>query len=280
MIRTSRHLKDLVRKMSKSDSVKAQIIIRNYVMERFLERISLSSYKDNLILKGGTLISAVVGLDNRSTMDIDTTIKNLPLTIESAREIVEKIIAIEIDDGMTFEIKEVDTIMEESDYSGIRVSLETKLETMRTPLKIDFSTGDVITPREIEYSFKLLFEERSISVLAYNLETVLAEKIETLLSRGTANTRMRDFYDIYALETTQMENISRPVLREAFKNTCNKRNSSAIMNDAELILQEIESSTEIMALWKNYRAKFDYAANIEWSSVMKSVRALCDITIT
>jgi predicted nucleotidyltransferase component of viral defense system len=275
MIRTSRQLKDLVRNMSKSDSVKAQIIIRNYVMERFLERISLSEHKDNLILKGGTLISAVVGLDNRSTMDLDTTIKNLPLSIESAREIVKKIITVEIDDGMTFEIKDIESIMEESDYSGIRVIMEARLETMRTPLKIDFSTGDVITPREIEYSFKLLFEDRSISVWAYNLETVLAEKIETLLTRGTANTRMRDFYDIYALETTQMGNIDESVLCEAFKNTCHKRNSSDIVGDAELILSEVEKSAVMTGLWKNYQAKFDYATDITWERVMKSVRALC-----
>jgi predicted nucleotidyltransferase component of viral defense system len=243
-------------------------------MERFLERISLSEHKDNLILKGGTLISAVVGLDNRSTMDLDTTIKNLPLTIESAREIAEKIIAVEIDDGMTFEIKDVETIMEESDYSGIRVTMEARLETMRTPLKIDFSTGDVITPREIEYSFKLLFEDRSISVWAYNLETVLAEKIETLLTRGTANTRMRDFYDIYALETTQMGNIDESILREAFKNTCHKRNSTAIVSDAELILSEVEKSAVMVGLWKNYQAKFEYATDITWESVMKSVRAI------
>jgi len=279
MIRTSRQLKALVRNMSKSDSARAQTIIRNYVMERFLERISLSPYKDNLILKGGTLISAVVGLDNRSTMDLDTTIKNLPLTIESARSIVSEIIAIEIDDGMTFEIKDVETIMDESDYSGMRATLEARLETMRTPLRIDFSTGDVITPREIEYAFKLMFEERTISVWAYNLETVLAEKLETVLVRGTANTRMRDFYDIYALETTQMQNISGSVLQEAFKNTCDKRDTSPIANDVELILSEIENSAVMTELWRNYQAKFDYAADITWHSVMKSVRALCGAVI-
>ncbi len=197
MIHTSRQLKDLVRNLSKGNSTKAQIIIRNYVMERFLERLSLSDYRNNIVLKGGALIAAMVGLDNRSTMDIDTTLKNFPLDEATAKNIVEKIISIQIDDSINFEIKSVSTIMDESDYTGIRVTLDTTLENMHTPLKIDFSTGDVITPREMMYSFRLMFEERTISVLAYNLETVLAEKLETLFTRGTANTRMRDFYDIY-----------------------------------------------------------------------------------
>lgn len=253
MIHTSRQLKALVRNMSKGDSAKAQIIIRNYVMERFLERLSLSQYRNNLILKGGTLVSAMVGLDNRSTMDVDTTVKNLSLSVESACDIVREITSIPIEDGMSFEIKSAAAIMDEADYSGVRIMLDTMLETMRTPLKIDFSTGDIITPREVAYSFRLLFEDRSISILAYNLETVLAEKLETLFARGTANTRMRDFYDIYALETTQAHNIDPTVLCEAFTNTSKKRGSSSIANEASLILGEIQTSPEMIALWKNYQ---------------------------
>jgi predicted nucleotidyltransferase component of viral defense system len=265
--------------MSKGDSSRAQIIIRNYVMERFLERLSLSPYRDNLILKGGTLVSAMVGLDNRSTMDVDATIKNLPLSLESARKIVGDITSTRIEDGMTFEIKNAATIMDEADYFGVRVTLDTTLETMHTPLKIDFSTGDVITPKEVAYSFRLLFEDRTISILAYNLETVLAEKLETLIARGTANTRMRDFYDIYALETTQRHNIDPSVLRSAFANTSKKRGSTAVVSSAALILDEVEASPEIVSLWKNYQSKFDYAASISWSDVMKSVRKLCETSI-
>ena len=279
MIHTSRQLKALVRNMSKGDSAKAQIIIRNYVMERFLERLSLSQYRNNLILKGGTLVSAMVGLDNRSTMDVDTTVKNLSLSVESACDIVREITSIPIEDGMSFEIKSAAAIMDEADYSGVRIMLDTMLETMRTPLKIDFSTGDIITPREVAYSFRLLFEDRSISILAYNLETVLAEKLETLFARGTANTRMRDFYDIYALETTQAHNIDPTVLCEAFTNTSKKRGSSSIANEASLILGEIQTSPEMIALWKNYQNRFDYAADISWDDVMKSVRTLCRFAV-
>ena len=277
MIHTSRQLKALVRNISKGDSAKAQIIIRNYVMERFLERLSLSQYKNNLILKGGTLVAAMVGLDNRSTFDVDTTLKNLPLNEATARTIVEEITAIPVDDGMTFDIKSVSPIIDEADYPGIRIMLDTSLENMRTPLKIDFSTGDVITPREVSYSFRLLFEERTISILAYNLETVLAEKIETLLARGTTNTRMRDFYDIYVLTNTQEQNIDNATLKKAFSNTSEKRGSLALLSDADLILKEISESSVLIDLWRNYQRKFDYAADILWDAVMESVRWLIEI---
>jgi predicted nucleotidyltransferase component of viral defense system len=274
MIHTSRQLKALVRNMSKGNSARAQIIIRNYAMERFLERLSLSEYRDNMILKGGALVAAMVGLDNRSTMDVDTTLKNLPLDEENAKKIVEDIVAVALDDGMTFEIKSVSSIMDEADYPGIRIMLDTMLETMRTPLKIDFSTGDVITPREVSYSFRLLFENRTISILAYNLETVLAEKIETLISRGTANTRMRDFYDIYVLANTQAHNIDTAILKEAVTNTAKKRGSFALLPDVDLILNEISESPALIGLWQSYQRKFEYAADVIWVDIMAAVLQL------
>jgi len=277
MIHPSRQLKNLVRNMAKGDSIKSQIIIRNYVMERFLERLAISKYRNTFILKGGTLVSAIVGLDNRSTMDVDATIIGFPLSIESAREIVEEITSIPLNDEMLFEIRNVTTIMDETDYSGVRVALDATLESMRTPLKMDFSTGNIITPREVEYSYQLLFEERTISILAYNLETVLAEKLETLITRGVANTSMRDFYDIYALETMQSENIDHNLLSLALMRTSGKRNSLELVYDASLILDEIEVSREMMALWKSYQKKFDYAADISWSDVMISVKRLYTI---
>lgn len=276
MIHTSRQLKAIVRNISKGNSAKAQIIIRNYVMERFLERLSLSQYRNNLILKGGTLVAAMVGLDNRSTMDIDATLKNLELNEELAKKMVEEITDIHIDDGMVFEINSIAPIMDETDYPGIRLTLDTTLENMRTPLKIDFSTGDVITPCEVAYSFRLLFEERTISILAYNLETVLAEKIETLLTRGTVNTRMRDFYDIYILTTTQAQNIDNDTLKAAFINTSKKRGSLALLSDVDIILNEITESTVLIDLWQSYQRKFDYATGILWEDVMQSIRLLID----
>ncbi|MBS4055548.1 MAG: nucleotidyl transferase AbiEii/AbiGii toxin family protein [Thermaerobacter sp.] len=280
MIQTSRQLKALVRNLSKGDSARAQIILRHYAMERFLERIALSKHSNNLILKGGTLVAAMVGLDNRSTMDLDATLKNTALTVESARRIIDEIVSIQIEDGIKFELMSVAPIMADADYLGVRAILDSTLETMHIPLKIDLSTGDVITPREITYSFKLLFEDRSFSILAYNLETVLAEKLETLLSRGTANTRMRDFYDIYVLSLTQQHNIDSAVLRNAFNNTTKRRGSMAAVEDAESILHEIQSSAEMVVLWKNYQRKFEYATDVTWNELMMAVRQLCHLVMS
>ena len=273
MIRTSRQLKALVRNRSKGDNAKALMLIRNYIMERFLERLSLSPYRHNLILKGGALVASMVGLDNRSTMDVDATVKGLPLSEETAARITTEIAAIRIDDGVTFEMKSVAFIMDEADYPGVRVMLDATLERMRTPLKIDLSTGDAITPGEVSYTLKLSFEDRSISILTYNLETVLAEKIETILIRGTANTRMRDFYDVFILESTQPHDID--VLRAAFVNTCDKRGSLTTIGDMALIMDEVESSSDLTVLWKNYQLKFDYAAIVSWEDVMRAVKKLC-----
>ena len=277
MIKTSQQLKALVRNMSKGDSTRAQIILRNYAMERFLERVSLSPYRDNLILKGGTLVAAIVGLVNRSTMDLDATLKNTALSVENARRIIDEITSVQIEDGMRFEVRSVAFIMDDAEYPGIRATLDSTLETMHIPFKIDFSTGDVITPQEISYSFKLLFEDRSFSILAYNLETVLAEKLETLLSRGSASTRMRDFYDIYVLALTQMHNIDSVVLSNAFNNTTKRRGSVAVVEETETILNEIQSSAEMVSLWENYQRKFEYAIDVSWENVMAAVRQLCHV---
>ena len=274
MIKTSRQLKALVRNLTKGDSLQAQIIMRNYVMERFLERISLSKYRNNFILKGGMLVSAMVGLDTRSTMDIDTTIKNMPLSVENAREMIEEIIAVPIDDGMTFSIKSVGEIMDEAEYTGVRVNLEATLETMRTPLKVDISTGDIITPREVLYTFKLMFEERTISILAYNLETVLAEKMETVIARGVANTRLRDYYDLHILQNEYTHAMNMEQFKAAFLATSKKRNSIQLITEGNRILKEIADSEVMQGLWKSYQKKFSYAEDISWEMVMDSIEKL------
>lgn len=274
MVKTSRQLKALVRNLTKGDSLQARIIMRNYVMERFLERISLSKYRNNFILKGGMLVSAMVGLDTRSTMDIDTTIKNMPLSVENAKEMIEEIIAIPIDDGMTFSIKSVGEIMDEAEYSGVRANLEATLETMRTPLKVDISTGDIITPREVLYTFRLMFEERTISILAYNLETVLAEKMETVIARGVANTRLRDYYDLYILQNEYTHAMNIEQFKAAFLATSKKRNSIQLITERNRILKEIADSEVMQGLWKSYQKKFSYAEDISWEMVMDSIEKL------
>lgn len=278
MIKTSRQLKDLICNRAKGDSDKSGLLIRNYGMERFLERVTLSKYKDNFILKGGMLVSSMVGLDNRATMDIDTTIRNFPLDEDHAREIVEKIAAVEIDDNIRFSVKDVSTIMDEAEYGGVRLSLDAFLDTMKIPLKIDISTGDAITPAEIEYHYKLMFEQRYISLWAYPLETVLAEKMETILSRGVLNTRLRDFYDLYILQQTE-KRIDRNTLSAALAATCRKRESETILPEYGRTLDEIYTSRVMRGLWENYQRKNNYAAGITWEMVLNSVRSLCDACI-
>lgn len=279
MIKTSRQLKDLIRNMAKGDSGRSQLLIRNYAMERFLERVSLSKYKDNFILKGGMLVSAMVGLDNRATMDIDTTIRNFPLDCEHAKQIVEEIAATSIDDNIRFEIKDVSNIMDEAEYGGVRLSLNALLDTTKIPLKIDISTGDVVTPAEIAYHYKLMFEERYISLWAYTLETVLAEKIETVLTRTIFNTRLRDFYDLYVLQHAEME-IDTKTLAAALAATCRKRDSEKVLPEYRGILDEIEANTAMREFWKSYQKKNSYAADITWKTVMNAIRVLCDRCIS
>ena len=275
MIKTSRQLKDKVRNMARGDSAKAQLLIRNYGMERFLERVSLSEHRDNFILKGGMLVSAMVGLENRATMDIDTSIRNMPLDTIAAKAMVEEIIAVPVDDNIRFEINDFGTIMDDAEYSGVRISLNAFLDATRIPLKIDISTGDAITPAAVNYQYKLMFEERYITLWAYNLETVLAEKIETVLSRSVLNTRLRDFYDLYVLQDTGLE-IDKATLAAALTATARKRGSEQALVLYERTLDEIRISPLMREQWKRYQGKNNYAAGIAWDDVISDIRALCD----
>lgn len=274
MIKTSKQLKDLIRNLSRKKSADAQILLRNYMMERFLERISVSEYKDRFILKGGMLVAAMVGLNARSTMDLDATVKGTDVNMKDIKDIIRSIISIPLEDNVVFHIKGISEIMDEAEYPGVRISMETSFDDVVTPLKIDISTGDVITPREIRYNFPLMLEERSIEVWAYNLETVLAEKLETIISRNVSNTRMRDFYDIYILCQIHGGNLLAPVLRDALIATAKKRGTFIQMKDAAAVFDEIEQSPTMKKLWKSYQKKYSYASELSWYMVMSSVRTL------
>jgi len=274
MIKSAKQLKDLIRNLSKAKSADAQVLMRNYMMERFLERISLSEYKDKFILKGGMLVAAIVGLDARSTMDIDATIKGATVSIENIENMIGDIISVPIDDGVVFRVKRIAEIMDEAEYPGIRVSMETEFDRVITPLKIDISTGDAITPREIKYSFKLMLENRTIEIWAYNLETVLAEKLETVVSRVTANTRMRDFYDLHILNQLHGQSISATDLRAALIATARKRGTEKYLANAIEVCNEVEKSPAMEKLWEAYQKKYSYASDLPWHTVMDSIRSL------
>ena len=274
MIKTARQLKDLIRNLSREKSADAQLLMRNYMMERFLERISLSDYRDKFILKGGMLVAAMVGLDARSTMDLDATVKGANVNVEDIENLISAIVSVPIDDGVKFQLKSISEIMDEAEYPGIRVSMTTTFDGVVTPLKIDISTGDAITPREVRYSFKLMLEDRSIDIWAYNLETVLAEKLETIITRTTTNTRMRDFYDIYILDQLHGNTLNRQTLYDALLATAKKRGTERHLAEAVDVLNEVESSHVMQKLWESYRRKFSYAADLEWSIIMGAVRSL------
>lgn len=274
MIKTARQLKDLIRNLSREKSADAQLLMRNYMMERFLERISLSEYRDKFILKGGMLVAAMVGLDARSTMDLDATVKGANVNVEEIENLISAIVSVPIDDGVKFQLKSISEIMDEAEYPGIRVSMTTTFDGVVTPLKIDISTGDAITPREVRYSFKLMLEDRSIDIWAYNLETVLAEKLETIITRTTTNTRMRDFYDIYILDQLHGNTLNRQTLYDALLATAKKRGTERHLAEAVDVLNEVESSPVMQKLWESYRRKFSYAADLEWSIIMGTVRSL------
>ena len=263
MIRTATQLKAKVRNLSGGDNKKAQTLIRNFIMERFLERIALSQYRNNFILKGGMLVAAVV--------------KSLNLTKDNAVKIVEEIIAVNLDDGVQFQITKVTDIMEEHDYPGIRFMLEATLDKMRQAVKMDISTGDVITPRAVEYSYHLMFEDRAISLRTYNLETLLVEKLETIMARGTANTRMRDFYDIHVI--SHQEAFDREILKKAFLATSAKRNTTDQIPGFRDILSTVEADASMKRQWDSFREDSFFVGELSWNEVMVSVKVLAEVVL-
>lgn len=266
-------LKAKIRNIAKQKNITAQVILQNYMFERLLVRLSASEYKEKFVLKGGMLVAAIVGLDNRATMDMDTTLKNLPLTPEAIRSALEDICSIAFDDGVVYEIGTISPIRKDDIYGGYRVMLNARFDIMLTPLSIDVSTGDVITPHAVQYNFSEIFDdEKSYELWAYNIETVMAEKVETILRRGIFNTRPRDFYDAYILTTTQKFDIT--VFEDALKATANHRGTTNQIADVPSILHNIEESPELKTMWDKYRKQFSYAKDITYEQIMDSIKAL------
>ena len=266
-------LKAKLRNLAKEKGLPAQVILQNYMFERLLVRLAQSEYQDKFVLKGGMLVAAIVGLDNRATMDLDATLKNLPLTPDAIRTALERVCAVAVDDGVTFDLGTISPIREDDIYGGYRVSLNAKFETILVPLTIDISTGDVITPDAVRFAFSEIFDEhKSFELWTYNIETVLAEKVETILRRGVFNTRPRDFYDAYILATSQKYDLA--VFREALKATADHRGTTGQIADIEGILQNISESAELQAMWEKYQGQFGYARGIELEQVLFSVKKL------
>lgn len=267
-------LKAIIKNIAKEKGISAQIVMQNYMQERLLERISISKYKSNFILKGGMLIASIVGLDSRATMDMDATIKGVLVSEKSIQQMFLDLCEIEIADEITFSFLKIKKIREGSDYLGYRVSLTANYPPMSVPLKLDITTGDTITPKEVSYYFKLLLDNRSINILTYNIETVLAEKLESIISRGDQNTRPRDFYDVFILHKLHGEKISYKCLNAAIIATANQRNTTNSIRNHESILKTVINSNIMHEYWLNYQKEFDYAKNIRFIDTCNSVSSI------
>ena len=261
-------LKDKIKNLALKNHVTAQAVLQDFMLERLLERISVSKYKDKIILKGGMLIDSMVGINNRTTMDMDATLRGYSISDETIREALSEICAIQLDDEVTLVMDHIVTIREDDEYGGYRVGIIAKYESINTPLKIDITTGDIITPNAVRYVFHSNFENKRMNILAYNCETILAEKVETILRRSVLNTRPRDFYDVYILMKTLPQAISKNVFKNALKATSKNRGSLSALEDKETILRTIHSDTIMKERWERYCTENYYAKGIEYDDVI------------
>lgn len=276
-MKNAMQLKAVIKNIAKDKHISAQLVMQNFMLERLLERISVSDYRQNFILKGGFLIAAMVGLDTRATMDMDVTIKGWSVTEESVKKMFIDICEVDLQDDVIFEFKKMEEIREGDEYTGYRVSLSANYPPMAVPLKLDITTGDKITPKEIEYRFKMLLEDREISVLAYNLETVMAEKLETVISRGDQNTRPRDYYDVYILAKLQYKNIEIESLKAALEATSVKRGSTEVLKDYARIIDIVRNSDIMIRQWQTYQKNFEYASDVSYDDVCDAVIQMMDL---
>lgn len=266
-------LKGKIKNYAKSNNISAQVVLQNYMFERFLERLSLSDYREKFVVKGGMLIAAIVGLDTRSTMDLDTTLRNLPLTEEQISTAIRSVCDIHLDDDVVFKMQAIGPIRKDDVYGGYCVRIDAVYDTIVTPLSIDVSTGDVITPSPVKYDFGGIFDDGlKITLWGYNIETVIAEKVETILSRGVFTTRPRDYYDVYVLVTTQ--EYDKKLFAEALAATAKHRGSTEKIKDIPSILERISESHELKNLWSKYQKKFAYASDISYEMIMDVLKII------
>ena len=276
MIKNAKSLMDKANNLAKQYDIRANEVLQNYMFERILERISVSKYKNNFILKGGLLLSSIMGIDTRTTMDMDTCIKGINLTEDELYKVLNEILSIDVNDGVKFMVRNSKPIREEEDYSGLKYNLLASFDNIRVNLSIDIATGDLITPREIEYDYKMMFEDKNLKIMTYNIETIIAEKFQTIISKGVLNSRMKDYYDIYYLITNKK--YSKETLKLAIEKTFDKRKTE--IESTDKIISEIEKSDFINDLWNAYRNKYKYAKNIEFKLITENIRKnILDIII-
>ena len=275
-MKNAMQLKAAISKMAKEKHIPSQLVMQNYMLERLLERIAHSRYQSNFILKGGLLIASMVGLHSRATMDMDATIRNHPVNDNSIKTMFEEIVSIPIDDDITFQFQGVEDIRKNDVYGGYRISLTANFSPMRIPLKLDLTTGDKITPEAVEYKYPMMFNDGILEIFAYNLETILAEKLETVISRGDQNTRPRDYYDIFILSKLKENEIDRDILRKALSETAKKRHSDDLIPQYRSIVEQVVKSTAMLQHWKTYQRDYEYAREVEFSLACETIINIMD----
>ena len=279
MIKNKDSLKAKASNLAKQTNIPNKYIIQNFMFEALLKRISNSIYKDKFIIKGGLLLSSIFGVNLRSTMDLDTTIKGLPLNKSTITKVITEIINIDLKDNITFEIENIKDIREEELYSGFEVNLKAEFDGLKTNLMIDITTGDVITYKEVEFKYNTLFDKETINIMTYNYETIIAEKFESIISRNIDNTRMKDYYDLYMFVNLKWNDINKETLRKAIINTSKNRETLSYIENANDYINLIEDDSELKLLWNNYQKNYEYAKDISFEDTIKSIKIISKIVI-
>ncbi len=274
MIKNRDSLKAKVSNLSKETNIPNKYLIQNFMFEALLKRISISKYKDKFIIKGGLLLSSIFGVDLRSTMDLDTTIKGLSLDRETITKAIKEIINIDLDDNIKLEIENIKDIREEELYSGFEVNLKAEFDGLKTNLMIDITTGDVITYKEIEFKYNTIFDNETINIMTYNYETIIAEKFEAIISRNIDNTRMKDYYDLYMFVNLKWNDINKDTLRKAIINTSKARETLDYIDDANRYIELIGDDSRLKSLWNSYKNNYEYAKNINFEDTINAIKVI------
>lgn len=270
-------LKVKAKNIAQKYNLDSRYIIQNVMFESLIRRISISKYKENIIIKGGFLLSSIFGFNQRSTMDMDATLKGMNLNKENVLNIIKDIIAIDINDGVRYEIFSIKDIRLEKKYPGFKIHLLAYLDDLRTHLMIDITTGDVITLKEIDYEYNTIFDNETINIMSYNIETIIAEKFEAIISRNVINSRMKDYYDLYMFTTLKWDNVNKNLLKIAINNTCNNRKTTNYLNDSSNYINLISKNEDLKKLWKEYQNKNVYAKNINFEDTILAINKINEL---
>jgi len=276
-VKTPEQLKGTIRSMATKKNLRAQGVLQMFLFERILERLANSDYQKNFILKGGLLISSMIGISERTTMDMDTTVRGIQMEDDDIVRIIKEILTVDVGDGIFFEYESIEPIREEDAYNNFRVHLRAKYGKIDSPMKIDVTTGDMITPAAVQYDFPMLFEDKTVPVMAYTLETVLAEKYETIIRRNIGTTRARDFYNLHILYRSRQSEIRMDVLRAAVLHTAQKRASLEDIRDWKDILNDLREEPQMYLLWDNYIAENKYIGNLKFHVVLDTVEEIAQV---